>query len=55
MISGLFQNVIYKMYLEIILNICLKKDLVLNYIQWLIFHKTKPNQIFPKGIRPKVN
>ena len=34
-----------------------KKDLTSNYLQWLISHKTKPNQTntFPKGISSKVN
>ena len=44
--SGLFQNIIYKMYLEIIYLIYMyKKDKVLNNLQWLICHKTQPNQI----------
>ena len=41
-----FENVMYKTYLEIIYLIYLyKKDLALNYLQWLICHKTQPNQI----------
>ena len=41
---GLFKNVIYKMFLEIIYLIYIyKKDLVLNNQQWLICHKTKQN------------
>ena len=43
MSSGSFENVIYKMCLEII---CLihkyKKDLVLNNLQWLICLKNQP-------------
>ena len=31
--------------LEKELFICIKMDLVLNNLQWLIYHKTKPNQI----------
>ena len=30
--------------LEIELIICIKMDLALNNLQWLICHKTKPNQ-----------
>ena len=26
------------------LNICIKMDLALNNLQWLMYHKTKPNQ-----------
>ena len=46
MSSGSFKNVIYKMYLEIIYLIYMyQKDLALNDVQWMICHKTKPNQI----------
>ena len=46
MSSGLFQNVIYKICLEIIYLIYMyKKDLALNNLQWLIYHKTQANQI----------
>ena len=39
------KNVIYKMCLEVIYLICMyKKDLALNNLQWLIYHKTKPNK-----------
>ena len=49
---GMFKNVMYKMCLEIIYSICMyKKDLALNDLQWLICHKTKPNQ--PLGIYQK--
>ena len=41
----MFKNVIYKMCLEILhLIYTNKKDLALNDLQWLIFHKTKSNQ-----------
>ena len=47
--SGPFKNVIYKMCLEIIYLIyTYKEDLYkkeLNNLQWLICHKTQPNQI----------
>ena len=43
---GLFKNVIYKICLEIIYLIYMyKKDLALNYVQRLISHKTKSNQL----------
>ena len=43
MSSGSFKNVIYKMCLEIIYLIYMyKNDLVLNNLQWFIYHKTKP-------------
>ena len=46
MSSGLFKNVINKMCLEIIYLIYMyEKDLALNNLQWLICHKTQPNQI----------
>ena len=46
MSSGSFKNVINKMCLEIIyLTYMYKDDLALNNLQWLICHKTKPNQI----------
>ena len=45
MSSGSFKNVIYKICLEIILMYMYKEDLVLNNQQWLICHKTQPNQI----------
>ena len=32
---------------EIELLICIKMDLALNNQQWLICHKTKPNQMLP--------
>ena len=45
MLSKLEANrIIYKMCLEIIYLIY-KKDLVVNNLQCLICHKTKPNQI----------
>ena len=41
-----FKNVVNKICLEIIYFIYVyKKDLALNNLQWLICHKTKPNQI----------
>ena len=41
-----FENVINKMFLEIIYLIYFyKKHLALNNLQWLIYHKTKQNQI----------
>ena len=44
MSSVLFKNVIYKMCLEIIYLIYMyKKDLALNNLQWLIYHKNKSN------------
>ena len=47
--SGSFKNVIYKIYkmcLQIIYLIYMnKEDLALNNLQWLICHKTQPNQI----------
>ena len=44
MYSGSFKNVIYKMCLEIIYLIYMyKEDLALNNRQWLICHKSKPN------------
>ena len=46
MSSGSFISVIYKMCLEIIYQMYMyKMDLALNNQQWLISHKTKPNQI----------
>ena len=46
MSKGLFKNVIYKTCLDIIYLIYMyKNDLVLNNLQWLICHKTKPNHI----------
>ena len=43
MSPGLFKNVIYKMYLDIIYLIYMyKEELASNNIQWLICHKTKP-------------
>ena len=46
MSSGSFKNVNNKMCLEIIhLIYVYKKDLSLNNLQWLICHKTQPNQI----------
>ena len=42
----MFKNVIYKICLGIIYPIYMyKKDLALNNLQWLICHKTQPNQI----------
>ena len=41
--SGLFKNVICKMCLESYIYMY-KKDLALNNLQWLICHKTQPNQ-----------
>ena len=47
MSSDSLKNIIYKMCLEIIYIICVyKKDWTLNNLQWLICHKTKPNQYF---------
>ena len=41
---------------EIQLFICIKMDLALNNPQWLICHKTKPNQTKTiAGIIPKMN
>ena len=46
MSTGLFKNVINKMCLGIIYLVDMyKKDLALNNLQWLICHKTQPNQI----------
>ena len=43
---GSFKNVINKMCLQIIYLIYMyKEDLALNNLQWLICHKTQPNQI----------
>ena len=38
------------MSLESILNICIKNDLVLNNQQWLICHKTKPNNLHEQDV-----
>ena len=44
MCSGSFKDIINKMCLEIIYLIYMyKKDLALNNLQWLIYHKTKQN------------
>ena len=44
MSSGLFENVIYKMCLQIIYLIYMyKEDFALNNLQCLICHKTKPS------------
>ena len=44
--SGSFKYVINKMYLRIIYLINIYKyDVALNNLQWLIWHKTKPNNI----------
>ena len=46
MSSGSSKNVIDKMCLEIVYLIYMyKKGLTLNDLQWLICHKTQPNQI----------
>ena len=51
MSSGSFKNVICKICLEIIYLIHMyKKDLVVNNLQWLKCHKTKPNQTKPNQI-----
>ena len=51
MSSESFENVTYKMCLKIIYLIFrYKKDLALNDQQWLICHKTKPNQTPKKQI-----
>ena len=46
--SGSFKNVIYKIYKICLQTIYLiymyKEDLALNNLQWLICHKTQPNQ-----------
>ena len=48
MSSGSFKNVIYKICLEIIYLMYMDKmDLALNNLQWLICHKTQPNQTKP--------
>ena len=44
MSSGSFENVLYKMSLQIICLIY-KEDLALNNLQWLLSQKTEPNQI----------
>ena len=44
MSSDSFKNDIYQMCVEIIFHIYVKKYLALNNLQWLLFHKTKPNQ-----------
>ena len=42
---GSFKNVIDKIRLQIIYLIYMcKVDLALNNLQWLIYHKTQPNQ-----------
>ena len=41
--SGLFKNVIYKMCLEIIYLICIKRILELNNLLWFICLKTQLN------------
>ena len=44
--SGSFKNVMNKMSLQIKYLIYMyKEDLALNKLQWLICHKTQPNQI----------
>ena len=45
MSTGTLENVINKMCLEIIYLTYVQNDLGLNNLQWLIGHKTKPNQI----------
>ena len=40
--SGSFKNVIYKKCIS--KSYMYKEDLVLNNLQWLIYHKTQPNQ-----------
>ena len=42
MSSGLFKNVIYKLY--IYKSYMYKENLALNNLQWLICHKSQPNQ-----------
>ena len=45
MSSGSFKNLINKISLEIIYIVyMLKKYMILDNLQWLIRHKTKPNQ-----------
>ena len=46
MSSGLFKNVFYKLCVYKLYMY--KEDLALNNLQWLICHKTKPNQTKPK-------
>ena len=41
--SGSFKNVINKLY--VYKSYLYKEDLALNNLQWLICHKTQPNQI----------
>ena len=43
MSSGLFKNLIYKLY--IYKYDMSKEDLALNNLQWLICHKIQPNEI----------
>ena len=46
MISGSFKDIIFKICLEIIYLIYMyKKDLVLNILQKLIYHKTQPGGV----------
>ena len=46
MSSGSFENIIYKMCLEVTYLIYMyKKDVELNNLKWLICHKTQRNQI----------
>ena len=35
--------------------ICTKMDLALNNLQWLMCHKTKPNQTKPNQTRPPIS
>ena len=52
--SDSFKNSINKLSLQVIYLIHMyKQDLALNNLQWLICHKTKPNQIKPK-LSPKL-
>ena len=40
---GSFKDVMYKMCWKSYICLCIKMDLALNNLQWLICHKTKPN------------
>ena len=52
MSSVLSKDVIYKMCLEIMYLIYMyKKNLALNYLQWLICNQTKPNQAYTNNFQ----
>ena len=56
--SGSFKNVIDKMCKQIIyvFNMYVyKEDLALNYVQWLICHKTQPNHTYRRTVVVQFN